>query len=87
VKLSALTAGEAADPAKQVSQLDKILRAQSADRAAAAQRIGANAAKLLKMIQDGQAKIAEAATMIKRCCAIYRGKGPGADLWPDSSTT
>jgi hypothetical protein len=62
VKLSAVTAGEAADPAKQTSQLDRILKAQSADRAAAAQRIGANAAKLLKMIHDGQAKIVEAAT-------------------------
>ena len=62
VKLSALAAGEAADPGKQVSQLDRILKAQSADRAATAQRIGANSAKLLKMIQDGQAKIAEAAT-------------------------
>jgi hypothetical protein len=71
VKLSALTAGEAADPAKQVSQLDKVLRAQSADRAAAAQRIGANAAKLLKMIQDGQAKIAEAATIDQTLLAQY----------------
>ena len=71
VKLSALAAGEAADPAKQVSQLDRILRAQSADRAAAAQRIGANAAKLLKMIQDGQAKIAEAATIDETLLAQY----------------
>ncbi len=71
VKLSALTAGKAADPAKQVSQLDKILRAQSADRAAAAQRIAANAAKLLKMIEDGQAKIAEAVTIDQTLLAQY----------------
>ena len=71
VKLSALTVDEAADPAKQVSQLDRILKAQSADRAATAQRIGANAAKLLKMIQDGQAKIAEAATIDETLLAQY----------------
>ena len=71
VKLSSLAAGEAADAGKQVTQLDRILRAQSADRATAAQRIGANAAKLLKMIQDGQAKIAEAATLDETMLAQY----------------
>ena len=71
VKLSALAAGEAADAAKQVNQLDRILKAQSADRAATAQRIGANAAKLLKMIQDGQAKMVEAATIDETLLAQY----------------
>ena len=74
VKLSAVTAGKAADAAKQVNQLDRILRAQSADRAAAGQRIGANAAKLLKMIQDGQAKIAEAATIDETLLAQYNAE-------------
>ena len=71
VKLSALTAGQAADPAKQVSQLDKVLKAQSADRAATARRIDTNAVKLLKMIQDGQAKIAEAATIDQTLLTQY----------------
>lgn len=71
VKLSALGTGAAADPARQVSQLDRILKAQSADRAATAQRIGANAAKLLKMVQDGQAKIAEAAAIDQALLAQY----------------
>jgi len=62
VKLSALGTGAAEDSAKQVNQLDRVLREQVADRAAAAQRIGANAGKLLKMIQDGQAKIAAGVT-------------------------
>jgi hypothetical protein len=71
VKLSTLAAGEAADPAKQVAQLDRILKAQSADRATVAQRIGTNAAKLLKMIQDGQAKIVEATTLDETLLARY----------------
>src|SRR5687767_1417075 len=74
VKLSALAAGEAPDPGRQVTQLDRILKAKSADRAAVAQRIGANAAKLLKMIQDGQAKIVEAATLDETLLARYNAE-------------
>ena len=74
VKLSTLATGEAADPAKQVTQLDRILKAQSADRATVAQRIGANSAKLLKMIQDGQAKIVEAATLDETLLAQYNAE-------------
>lgn len=71
VKLSSLTAGAAADPAKQLTQLDRILREHGADRAATAQRIGANAAKLLKMVEDGQAKIAETVELDKAVFTRY----------------
>ena len=74
VKLSTLATGEASDPGRQVTQLDRVLKAQSADRAAVAQRIGANAAKLLKMVQDGQAKIAEAATLDETLLARYNAE-------------
>ena len=74
VKLSTLATGEAADPGRQVTQLDRILKAQSADRATVAQRIGANAAKLLKMIQDGQAKIVEAAALDETLLAQYNAE-------------
>src|SRR5262249_19768784 len=59
-RLAALAAGQATDAARQVDQLDRMLRAESADRAAIAQRISTNTDQLLKMVQGGAAKIAEA---------------------------
>jgi len=70
-KLAALAAGQMTDPAKQVDQLDRMLRAEIAERAANAQRIGGNTDKLLKMVQDGQAKIVEAATIDEALLAQY----------------
>lgn len=73
-RLAALVAGELVDPAKQINQLDRLLRAQSADRAAAAERIGGNSGKLLKMIQDGHARITEAVTIDGALLAQYRAE-------------
>jgi hypothetical protein len=70
-RLGVLAAGEMTDPAKQVSQLDRMLRAATTERAAVAQRIGANTDKLLKMVEDGQAKIVEAATIDETLLAQY----------------
>ncbi|WP_119304089.1 hypothetical protein [Dongia deserti] len=70
-RLAVLAAGKLVDPAKQVDQIDRILRTQSADRAAAAQRIGSNSEKLLKMVQDGHAKITEAVTIYEVLLGQY----------------
>jgi hypothetical protein len=70
-RLAALSAGQMTDPAKQVDQLDRLLRAETAERALTAQRVGGNTDKLLKMIQDGQAKIAEAAKIDETLLAQY----------------
>jgi hypothetical protein len=70
-RLLALDADQLADPAKQVDQLDKMLREAGGDRAAAAQRVGANTEQLLKIIQDGQAKIADAATIDEQLLKQY----------------
>jgi hypothetical protein len=70
-RLDALAAGQMTNPARQVDQLDRMLRAESAERAAAAQRTAGGTDKLLKMIQDGQAKIVEAATINQTLLAQY----------------
>ncbi|MEZ5830906.1 MAG: hypothetical protein R3D05_06970 [Dongiaceae bacterium] len=70
-RMLVLAADLMVDPAKQVNQLDRMLRAEISDRTNAAQRVGENAAKLLKMIQDGQAKIAEAAKIGETLLAQY----------------
>jgi hypothetical protein len=70
-RLAALAAGQMTDPARQIDQLDRMLRAESADRAATAQRIAGNADKLQKMIEDGEAKIVEAATIDETLLAQY----------------
>ncbi|MGH6894252.1 MAG: hypothetical protein ACREEP_18555 [Dongiaceae bacterium] len=70
-RLAALAAGQMTDPAKQIDQLDRMLRSETADRAAAAARLGGNADRLLKMVQDGQAKIAEAAGIDEELLAQY----------------
>ncbi|HET6161937.1 MAG TPA: hypothetical protein VFE34_26595 [Dongiaceae bacterium] len=60
-RMAALAAGKMTDASKQIDQLDRMLRVQSAGRAAAARRISGNSDQLLKMVQDGTAKITEAA--------------------------
>jgi hypothetical protein len=70
-RLAALATSQITDPAKQIDQVDRMLRANSADRVAAAQRIGAGTDQLLKMIQDGQAKIVEAAAIDEKLLAQY----------------
>jgi hypothetical protein len=60
-RLAALTAGQMTDAAKQVDQVDKLLRADIAARAAIAARLASKAEQLLKTVQDAQAKLAEAA--------------------------
>lgn len=70
-RLAVLAAGQMTDPAKQIDQLDRMLRSKTADRAATALRLGGNADRLLKMMQDGQAKIAEAAGIDEQLLAQY----------------
>jgi len=70
-RLAALAAGQMADPAKHIDQIDRMLREKSSARALAAQRIGDNADRLLKMIEDGQAKIAEAADIDEKLLTQY----------------
>jgi len=70
-RLAALTAGRIIDPAKQIDQLDRMLRVEATERAITAQRIGGNTDKLLKMVQDGRAKIVEAATIDETLLAQY----------------
>jgi soluble P-type ATPase len=70
-RLIALDTDQATDPAKQVDQLDRMLREATGTRAAAAQRITQNTDQLLKMIQDGQAKIVEAAGIDEQLLAQY----------------
>jgi hypothetical protein len=70
-RLIALDTDQMADPAKQVDQLDRMLRETTNARAAAAQRITQNTDQLLKMIQDGQAKIVEAAGIDEQLLAQY----------------
>ena len=60
-RLAALATGKLADPAKLVDQLDRMLKAEVAARTATALRITGNSDRLQKMIDDGHAKIAEAA--------------------------
>lgn len=60
-RLAALAAGQMTDAAKQVDQVDKLLRADIAARAAIAARLAGKADQLLKTVQDAQAKLAEAA--------------------------
>jgi hypothetical protein len=73
-RLAALAAGQIVDPGKQVAQLDRLLRAESADRAAAAQRVTGNAGKLMKMVQDGHAKISEAVLIHEAMLAQYNAE-------------
>lgn len=70
-RLAVLAGAKVVDPAKQVDQIDRMLRAASSDRASVAQRVAGNAANLLKSIQDGQAKIAEAAATDQALLAQY----------------
>ncbi|HEY1386603.1 MAG TPA: hypothetical protein VGF43_23465 [Dongiaceae bacterium] len=70
-RLIALDTGQVTDPAKQIDQIDRMLRETIATRAAAAQRITENTDQLLKMIQDGQAKIVEAAGIDEQLLAQY----------------
>jgi hypothetical protein len=70
-RVIALDTSQVTDSAKQVDQLDRMLRETIARRAAAAQRITENTDQLLKMIQDGQAKIVEAAGIDEQLLAQY----------------
>ncbi|HET6621384.1 MAG TPA: hypothetical protein VFG64_15725 [Dongiaceae bacterium] len=70
-RLIALDTDQLADTGKQIDRLDRMLRDASRQRAAAAQRIEENTARLLAMIQDGQGKIAEAATIDEQLLAQY----------------
>jgi hypothetical protein len=70
-RLIALDTDQVTDPAKQVAQLDRMLRDATGERAATAQRITGNADQLLRMIQDGQAKIIEAAGIDEQLLAQY----------------
>jgi hypothetical protein len=70
-RLIALDTDQLADPGKQVAQIDRALRAQASERAVAARRIAAGTDRLLAMIQDGNARIAEAASIDGQLLAQY----------------
>lgn len=73
-RLAALAAGKVVDPGKPVNQLDRLLRARSADRTDAAQRVAGNIGKLLKVVQDGQGKFTEAVATHDALLAQYNAE-------------
>lgn len=70
-RLAALATGQATGAARQVDQVDRMLRLASADRAAAAQRVAAHTARLLKALGEGQAKITESISIQEQLLAQY----------------
>lgn len=73
-RLAALASGQMADPAKQIDQLDRMLRSAITDRTTAARRITANTAQLLKLLADGQAKLAEAMGIQEQLLGQYESE-------------
>lgn len=80
-RISSIATTRPANTAKQIEQLDRELRDASGRRNAAAQRLTGNVDRLLRLVQDIQAKIVEVDTLDAELRAEYESRKNAAESY------
>ena len=80
-RTSSITTNRPANTAKQIEQIDRALRNTAAARDAAGQNLARNSGRLLKLVQDIQAKITEVNTLDGELRAEYDSRKTAAESY------
>jgi hypothetical protein len=80
-RVASIAATRPANTAKQVEQLDRLLRSAAAERGAAAQRMTRNIDQLLQLVQTTQQKMAEVATLDRELRVEYESRKSAAESY------
>jgi hypothetical protein len=80
-RVASITTNRPANTAKQIEQVDRLLRNASGERSAAGQRLARNAERLLKIVQDVQAKLTEIDTLDAELRAEYDSRKTAAESY------